>query len=285
MREGFGSKIHQRMELHCKVCGNAGDHIIIGKPQKILDPQLKDLILIECPTCRVQRCFPFPRMEDMDIKIYNDEYAKRMLDYSNSLRGGLKKVKRFFRNKRMLHLARNYIPKGETILDVGCGRGDFTLPIHLSGLWKVIGMDVNPTFVAHLRAEGVEAYNAMTIKKLELQKGSIGVVWASHVVEHIGDLEGFINEVRLVLKPGGRVIIKTPSRSAFLKYRKSWLPKVISNPNTEVRPPWHLWSFTKDSLMRFADHYGFDVVDAWDRLVFPECTVVGQARPIGTSNQ
>ena len=272
------------MKLHCKVCGNSGAHIKIGKPQKILDPKLKDLILIECPICRVQRCYPFSGMEDMYDKLYNNKYAEGMLDYPNSLRGGLKKVKRFFRSKRMLRLARNYIPKGETILDVGCGRGDFTLPIHLSGLWKVIGMDVNPTFVAHLRVEGVEAYNAMTINELKLPKGSIGVVWASHVVEHIRDLEGFMNEVRFVLKPGGRVIIKTPSRSALLKYRMRWLPKVISNPNTEVRPPWHLWSFTKDSLMQFADHYGFDVVDAWDRLVFPECTVVGQARQIGTSN-
>ena len=285
MENIIGSREHERLKLQCDICGNKSEHRILGKPQQILDPQLKDLILVECPTCKVQRCYPFPRMEDLDDNPYNDEYSKRMLDYSSSLRGGLKKVKRIFRSKRMLRLAHNYIPEVETILDVGCGRGDFTVPIHFSGLWKVIGMDVNSTFVAHLRAEGIEAYNAMTIRELKLPQRSIGVVWASHVVEHIGNLDGFMESIKVILKPGGRVIFTTPSRSALLKYKKSWLPKLISNPNTEVRPPWHLWSFTKGSLIRFVEHYGFDVIAAWDRLTFPECTVVGQARHIEISNQ
>ena len=46
---------------------------------------------------------------------------------------------------------------------------------------------------------------------LPLEDNSFDVVWASEVIEHVADTGRWLSEVRRVLKPGGRLLLTTPS--------------------------------------------------------------------------
>ncbi|KIX14888.1 hypothetical protein X474_07000 [Dethiosulfatarculus sandiegensis] len=54
---------------------------------------------------------------------------------------------------------------------------------------------------------------------MPFKPSTFDLVRASHVVEHLPDICGFMAEVHRVLKPGGRIYILTPHYSAAGSYR------------------------------------------------------------------
>lgn len=98
--------------------------------------------------------------------------------------------------------------KGEKILDVGCGRGEFTKG------FKDLGMEV---FAIDREKSDSEILNGVEIKLTEIEKKSFpfrnktfDYVFSKSVIEHFQNPDNFMNESYRVLKPGGRIIIMTP---------------------------------------------------------------------------
>ncbi|MDO8743416.1 MAG: class I SAM-dependent methyltransferase [Candidatus Azambacteria bacterium] len=98
--------------------------------------------------------------------------------------------------------------KGDKLLDVGCGRGDFAKGFKDAGL-EVFGLD---------REKG----NSEILKGIEVKTGDIkndpfpfegetfDFVFSKSVIEHLLEPDNFMKECRRVLKPGGRIIIMAP---------------------------------------------------------------------------
>src|SRR5207247_8701476 len=55
--------------------------------------------------------------------------------------------------------------------------------------------------------------------------GSVDSVVASEVYEHLSHPEGFIGEVRRILKPGGRLVLSTPSTESIVLLFLRLLPR------------------------------------------------------------
>jgi ubiquinone/menaquinone biosynthesis C-methylase UbiE len=112
--------------------------------------------------------------------------------------------------------------QGKHLLEIGCGMGYDSLEFLKRGV-KVTATDLTPNAVAiakqHFKVEGVQAEEVRTANALEMpfEDNTFDAVWANGVLHHTGDTERAIQEVRRLLKPGGRAII-----SHF--YRKpSWM--------------------------------------------------------------
>ncbi|QCG93040.1 class I SAM-dependent methyltransferase (plasmid) [Azospirillum sp. TSA2s] len=139
------------------------------------------------------------------------------------------------------------IVSGRTWLDVGTEMGG-VLDI-LKGYAKEI-LAVEPQNVARqsLIDAGYSAYSDIS----EVRNGSIDVITAFHVLEHVPDNLGFLSQMRQKLKPGGRICIEVPhARDALLvkfdckAFRESTL--------------WseHLILHTRESLSAFIGKAGF----------------------------
>lgn len=115
------------------------------------------------------------------------------------------------------HLVREHFPaeRDASILDLGCGHGALLHFAREAGYTNLRGVDGSPEQVnaAHrLGIEGVEAgdlHDALSTSANE----SLDVVIAFDVIEHFtrDELLQFVDEVRRVLKPGGRWIIHVPN--------------------------------------------------------------------------
>ena len=111
-------------------------------------------------------------------------------------------------------LCKNYFQKfvggDDVVVDVACGYGEFINNI-LAG--TKIGIDLNPDSKKYLSPE-VE-YHAISADALDsIGEARANVLFTSNFLEHLPDkatLDNFLEQVMLVLKPGGRFMILGPN--------------------------------------------------------------------------
>ncbi|MFY9855487.1 MAG: methyltransferase domain-containing protein [Terracidiphilus sp.] len=93
---------------------------------------------------------------------------------------------------------------GERILDLGCGDGQLTARIAATGA-SVVGVDASPTMVAAARARGIEVLEA-SAESLPCGDACFDAVFSNAVLHWVRDQDAMMDEVRRVLKPGGRFV-------------------------------------------------------------------------------
>jgi SAM-dependent methyltransferase len=105
------------------------------------------------------------------------------------------------------------------VLDFGCGPGHIWDHIRRRGVpWRYTGLDFSADSVAALqrRAAGETGFEGAVVASglpCSLPSGHFDAVLLFEVVEHLTDdrLEGTIQEIRRLLKPGGLLVVTTPN--------------------------------------------------------------------------
>jgi ubiquinone/menaquinone biosynthesis C-methylase UbiE len=155
------------------------------------------------------------------------------------------------------------ILRGKHLLEVGCGMGYDSLEFLKRGV-RVTATDLTPNAVnltrRHFQIEGVKAQDVRTANALDLpfEEATFDAVWANGVLHATGDTPRAIQEVRRVLRPGGRAII-----SHF--YRKpSWMYLIhrLGRENIEFKeddPPVNEF-YTEDEILAMFE--GFEILAA-----------------------
>jgi SAM-dependent methyltransferase len=100
------------------------------------------------------------------------------------------------------------------LLDVGCGAGEFSARFLAAG-WRVFGLDLVEGQVLRAVDRGLRAVVGEVADSLPFRAGSIDLVFAGEIIEHLIDTDGFLAEIRRVLRPGGTVILTTPNLASF----------------------------------------------------------------------
>ena len=109
--------------------------------------------------------------------------------------------------EQILPLAAEHLAGAGTVLDVGTGEGQVARLAVAGGARRVIGVD--PTWAQVAEAahrEGGPAYARAGADALPVASGSVDVVVACLVFEHIEAVDAAIAEVARVLAPGGRFL-------------------------------------------------------------------------------
>lgn len=117
-------------------------------------------------------------------------------------------------------LSKNQSWKNIKVLDVGCGVGALSLYLASNGA-VVTGVDISPRAIAIARDA---AHQTKLNKQVEFQtgglvlakKGTYDLVLCSEVIEHIPDDHSFITRLASQLKPGGVLMLTTPSSDNLL---------------------------------------------------------------------
>ena len=154
--------------------------------------------------------------------------------------------------RRSLDKGFRYLPKprrGQRLLDIGCGNGDFLVNVQEAG-WVVSGLEPDPKAAAAARQRGLHVALG-TVDVLANESNSFDAITLSHVIEHVHEPSQLLQAVRRLLKPGGVAYIDTPnidSRGAHY-FGKNW---------RGLEPPRHLVLFNPASLIALLSASGFE---------------------------
>jgi SAM-dependent methyltransferase len=99
-------------------------------------------------------------------------------------------------------------PRG-VALDVGAAAGGNTRVLRGAG-WRCIALEMGETGVELARARGLSVLRGDAIR-LPVRDGSLGLVVAFDVLEHIDDHEAAAAELFRGLMPGGRLLVAVPA--------------------------------------------------------------------------
>ena len=111
------------------------------------------------------------------------------------------------------------ITKAMRILDFGCGGGAFLAELRDAGFTELAGCDFDPN-VAATALPGLRFFTGID----QLADEKFDVITMNHVLEHVEDVPATLARLRLHLKSGGFIYIRTPNpRSALAKlFGTSW---------------------------------------------------------------
>ncbi len=148
-------------------------------------------------------------------------------------------------------LSRKHIPKGGTLLDVGCGTGNFLAAAGASG-YEVTGIEFDRKAAKFAREHlGLKAIFTGTLEEFAEKPGQekFNVLTFFEVLEHQDKPRDFLRQVKRCLKNDGHIALSVPNRERWKK-----APDVLDYP------PNHLTRWNTRSLSGFLRAQGFEVI-------------------------
>ncbi len=201
--------------------------------------------IVDCTSCGLGRLHPRPTPE-LVARFYPATYygvtGAKFVPLVESL-------VRLVGARHVSALSRG-LDAGARILDVGCGRG-----VLLSALARR-GFEAHGFEMSADAASGVDPRAAVrfgeNLREAAYPRHYFDQVIVWHVLEHVAEPWQTLEEIRRILKPGGRLVIAVPNYSS-LQARTcgaGWF---------HLDPPRHLFHFPAASLRQLLDSTGFDV--------------------------
>ncbi len=108
-----------------------------------------------------------------------------------------------------------------SVLDVGCGRGEFLGLLRSAGI-AARGVDLDPEMVAFCRAEGLEVDEGEAVAHLEgLEDRSLDGIFAAQLVEHLPPpaIVRLLDLAAAKLVPDGVLVLETVNPLSFVALR------------------------------------------------------------------
>jgi 2-polyprenyl-3-methyl-5-hydroxy-6-metoxy-1,4-benzoquinol methylase len=102
-----------------------------------------------------------------------------------------------------------------SILDVGCGLGDFLHECKSRG-WKTLGIELNPFAADYARREFGLDVAATSVSAFDEKVERFDCVTLWGVLEHVVRPVALLEKARDLLRPGGLLVLEVPSGDSFL---------------------------------------------------------------------
>jgi SAM-dependent methyltransferase len=154
-----------------------------------------------------------------------------------------------------------HVPRGATVLDLGCGAGEFSAALAHAGAHP-IAVDVAAEALrrAGERLPGADLRLWRAGEPLPVPDNAVDLVWAGEVIEHVADLAPWLSEVRRVLRPRGTLLVTTPHHGPLRMLGLAARPRAFQrhfDPRSD-----HVRFFSPVTLGRLLEDLGFDVAEA-----------------------
>ncbi len=176
--------------------------------------------------------------------------------------------------ERRLSLVQPLLPWPRShLVDVGCGNGAQTLQF-LDRFDRLTGVELNPEFLASFRTAAADLGAGERVTGVEgvgesipLPDACADCVTCFTVLEHVEDELATLNEMRRLLRPGGRLLLSVPNRwwvfethgadLPLLPWNRvpfvSWWPKALHDRYARAR------IYRKREIRQLVTQAGFQV--------------------------
>ncbi len=210
---------------------------------------LEEFTIVSCETCRFKLTNPRPL--DQNLAKYYD--SEKYISHSNKKGGFFNFLYQTIRSIAITKKVRliKDLSKGNSLLDVGCGTGEFLNACKKTG-FLVHGIE--PSKKAREQAE--KNYNLSVSENTDLSQFTdeeFDTISMWHVLEHMPNLNKNSSELYRILKAGGKLIVAVPNYKSWdaKHYNKNWAAWDV---------PIHLWHFSKKSITQLFEKHNFNLV-------------------------
>ena len=230
--------------MECPICHSG------LKPFKEI-PEIKDHFLTketfkiaECANCELLKTV-MPESVNLDKYYDSDDYISHGGKKLNPLHLAYRIARKYtLRQKRDLL---NSLNTEKTILDFGCGTGDF-LNYMQSNKWSISGIEPSE----RARRNATLKVGTEINKSISDTSDKFSIITAWHVLEHTLDPIETIQKLSERLNIGGKLLIAIPNYKSFdaNKYKGYWAGYDV---------PRHLWHFSPKTIKQLAAKLGLTV--------------------------
>ena len=154
------------------------------------------------------------------------------------------------------HLVQDFLTHAgsyRTVLDIGAGHGDdLLLARKVAPNAEINAVEVYPAYAAELAQKGIRVHS-LNIEKdsIPFLDGSIDVIIANQVLEHVKELFWIFHEISRTLPIGGKMILGVPNLAAL---HNRILLAVGKQPSPLKNYSAHMRGYTKQDLLLFLEN-------------------------------
>jgi 2-polyprenyl-3-methyl-5-hydroxy-6-metoxy-1,4-benzoquinol methylase len=220
------------MPINCPICQSA-THLLAQHP---------DADIYRCNSCThaFSDVASMPTQEEYGAEYFDDTH-RRWFEHPNM---------------QLFDRVASFIPQGGSVLDVGCGRGDFLRHVHKTRSdARLTGIDFSPNQDETIR------FLQGDIISLDIAE-RFDVVVSLSVIEHVPNCVAFARRMAELTKTGGFTIVNTPNEASILyglgrAGRSLGIPLVFNRLYSRH----HLHHFTPKSLRTLLESCGLTISD------------------------
>jgi 2-polyprenyl-3-methyl-5-hydroxy-6-metoxy-1,4-benzoquinol methylase len=144
-----------------------------------------------------------------------------------------------------------------SVLEVGCGRGNFALNFPAADYWGV-EPEPNQAQIAGLKNLKILTGTYEDVSS-QIPNEYFDLIVCNDVIEHMVDPIGFLQDVKQKLKPDGKLIASIPNiRHVTVLFKLIWYGE-FDYENSGIMDYTHLHFFTPKSFCKIAQNCGWNI--------------------------
>lgn len=220
----------------CPVCGS--NEIEIFLQAKDYTVSGKFFPVIQCKKCTAAFTNNIPAPNEIGAYYKSENY----ISHSDTAQGLVNKLYHKVRNITLVSKKYGnpfYSKTTGTILDIGCGTAAFLHTMKSAG-WQITGLE--PDNTAREKAQSLYQIAPLSSENFKtLPANSFDAITLWHVLEHVHDLQGYLQQIKILLKPAGKLFVAVPNYTSYdaKKYGLYWAAYDV---------PRHLYHFSPSSI-------------------------------------
>ncbi len=235
---------------NCPACGSskyekvltASDYLVSGESFEIM----------ECNDCSLRFTSPIPDSNEVVNYYESDKYISHVKRVTSIFETVYKIVRKFTLCSKRKIVKRISQKKSGSVLDIGCGTGEFLKTMKQSG-WEITGVEVNEEArkLADVNTNSVILTQTEFIEST--QKYDLITLW--HSFEHLHELDKYLNKIFTSLNANGVVIIAVPNYKSFDAeyYQHNWAAYDV---------PRHLYHFSPEAMVKLMEKFNFKLMQS-----------------------
>lgn len=153
-------------------------------------------------------------------------------------------------------IIRRVIGQPKTILDLGCGEGDFSASLFGKNNFQITGVEIYPGSLKKAQKTGIykKMIKSDIVKLPAGLKSGYDVVFVSQAIEHLPKKKG-LKALRVWEKKGRKVVVTTPV--GFVPFHQLERPLQDQNPYQKHLSGWEVSEFRNLGYRVYGQGLGF----------------------------
>jgi SAM-dependent methyltransferase len=234
---------------HCPACGSSSINPVLSTKDYTVSGE--SFPIWQCDSCSLRFTQDVPGIDRIGGYYKSENY----ISHTNISKGVINRLyqiirKKTLKQKRKLVCKLTGKKQGE-LLDVGSGTGAFVNEMRQNG-WQVVGLEPDPDARRIAREINCELKNVDEL--FNLPENSFDAITLWHVLEHVHDLQNYLQQLKALLKQDARLIIAVPNYTSFDAsiYKEYWAAYDV---------PRHLYHFSPVSMKLLIEKHGMRIID------------------------
>jgi 2-polyprenyl-3-methyl-5-hydroxy-6-metoxy-1,4-benzoquinol methylase len=241
----MGDRVHY---TSCPVCQSRDINPLLTVTDYTVSKE--EYVIWQCGSCSLRFTQDVPSETTIGPYYKSPDY----ISHTNTSKGLINKlyqsVRKYTLEQKSKFIAAQTGIIGGKLLDVGCGTGAFLAAMKKEG-WEVLGLE--PDEEARELARKLYRLTVFESSQLDqLPAAGFDAITLWHVLEHVHDLHDYMEQLKNLLKPSGKLFIAVPNYQSLDAqiYRRDWAAYDV---------PRHLYHFTPKAMEVLMKAHGLKI--------------------------